>query len=125
MISGKLRFTVVWDNGADLDLQVTEPDGSIISYSSPGPTTTGGYLERDSNVGACASNASDGETPVENVLWDDDSTPSLGNYRIGISEFSTAGCSSTATWTLFVFEDNVLRKTETGSGTGSITYRHE
>ena len=36
-----------------MDLHVTEPNGPQMWYSSSGPTTTGGKLDRDDNVGVC------------------------------------------------------------------------
>lgn len=61
----QLRFILFWTTSNDhvqtnLDMQVTEPGGSLISKTNPGPTSTGGLFRQD------ASCVYDGES---NVYW--------------------------------------------------------
>jgi hypothetical protein len=85
--SGDVQATLRWSSTADLDLHVKEPDGTEISYSSPGPTSTGGKLDVDSNVGCVP------QSGVENVFWPDSGAPA-GDYVISVNGFSvgTAPC---------------------------------
>ncbi len=79
--TGDVQVTLAWSSDADLDLSVTEPDGTEISYLSPGPTSTGGQLDVDSNVG-CGSSGSG----VENVFWNSGDAPS-GDYTVDVTGF--------------------------------------
>jgi hypothetical protein len=82
--SGDVQATLRWSSSADLDLHVKEPDGTEISYSSPGPTATGGKLDVDSNVGCVP------QSGVENVFWPDSGAPA-GDYVISVNGFSVGG----------------------------------
>jgi hypothetical protein len=79
--TGDVQVTLAWSSDADLDLSVTEPDGTETSYLSPGPTGTGGELDVDSNVG-CGSSGSG----VENVFWNSGDAPS-GRYTVDVTGF--------------------------------------
>ena len=39
---GRVQVTLRWDNAADLDLHVSEPNGTVIAWFNPGPTPSGG-----------------------------------------------------------------------------------
>lgn len=82
--SGDVQATLRWSSSADLDLHVTEPDGTEISYSSPGPTASGGQLDVDSNVNCVP------ESGVENVFWPPGDAPT-GDYVIAVNGFSVGG----------------------------------
>ncbi len=104
--TGDVQVTLRWESNADVDLHVTEPDGTEIWFGSAGPTTTGGQLDVDSNVG-CVQEAS-----VENVFWPTGGAP-VGEYTIGVDGYEVAGCGSGAyTVTAKVRGETVL--TESG-----------
>jgi hypothetical protein len=79
--TGDVQLTLNWESTADLDLEVTEPDGTTIYFSSPGPSATGGQLDVDSNVG-CADDGS-----VENIFWPTGEAPA-GSYTVTVTGYS-------------------------------------
>ena len=78
--TGDVQVTLSWGSDADLDLAVTEPDGSAIDFVTTGPTATGGQLDVDSNV-ACENDGG-----VENVFWPTGDAPS-GTYTVTVTGF--------------------------------------
>jgi hypothetical protein len=106
--TGEVQITLTWDNGADMDLSVTEPNGESISYSSRG-SSTGGQLDVDSNY-PCGEN----QFSVENIFWPTNGAPS-GSYQVGVNQYST--CSGgDANWTLTVRVNGQVVLTESGTG---------
>jgi hypothetical protein len=87
--TGDVQVTLRWESSADVDLHVFEPDGSEIYFAEPGPTSTGGQLDVDSNVG-CEQEAS-----VENAFWPTGGAPE-GDYRIEVVGYQVDGCGSGA-----------------------------
>ena len=85
--TGDVQLTLTWSSTADLDLAVTEPDGTAISYQDTGPTSTGGELDVDSNVG-CADDGA-----VENIFWPSGDAPT-GSYTVTVTGFQVDGCGS-------------------------------
>jgi hypothetical protein len=85
--TGDVQVTLRWASSADIDLHVTEPDGTEIWYGDKGPTSTGGQLDVDSNVG-CEQEAS-----VENVFWPVGQAPS-GTYTVEVNGYQVDGCGS-------------------------------
>ncbi|HEY8527523.1 MAG TPA: hypothetical protein VIL48_21345 [Acidimicrobiales bacterium] len=83
--TGDVQITLRWESDADLDLHVTEPNGTEIWYADKGPTATGGQLDVDSNV-SCRENGS-----VENVFWPTGRMP-LGEYTVEVNGFTVDGC---------------------------------
>jgi hypothetical protein len=118
--TGEIQVTLLWNNGNDQDLHVFEPSGREIWYSAPGPTTTGGRLDRDDNVSACGRDTEPGG--VENIFWPSGSTPERGTYRVDVVQYSS--CGTPASWTAEVRAGNQLIKRETGSGTGSFSFNY-
>lgn len=103
--TGDVQITLRWDSSADLDLHVTEPDGTKIWYSDKGPTSTGGRLDVDSNVGC------DEEVSVENVYWPTGQMP-LGHYTVEVNGFTVDDCGSGRyTVTALVEGEEVLNET--------------
>ena len=78
---GSLRFTLRWSTQADLDLHVQAPDG-YVWYVSPGPTSNGGQLDRDS---ICLDYGQPG-FGVENVYWPAGRAPA-GQYTVSVAYF--------------------------------------
>lgn len=85
--TGDVKVTLEWQSDADLDLHVTEPDGTQISYQDRGPTSTGGELDVDANIG-CEPNGS-----LENVFWPPGAAPS-GDFLVVVNGYSVDGCGS-------------------------------
>jgi len=48
-----MRVTLVWKNCNDLDLRLTEPDGTEIWYGNLASENSGGKLDIDANGGGC------------------------------------------------------------------------
>lgn len=80
-------MVLTWATVDDVDLTVTEPDGSVIAFYSP-VAASGGSLSEDANV-VCIDPVND---PVERIIWP--TTIPSGTYTI---EVSLAGyCRNTA-----------------------------
>ncbi|MBM4231097.1 MAG: hypothetical protein FJ184_10165 [Gammaproteobacteria bacterium] len=65
---------LVWNNTADLDLKVIDPNGEIIDVRNKESVVTGGALDVDAN------SDSKTETPVEQIVWR--KPPPSGDYQI-------------------------------------------
>ncbi|HET8621203.1 MAG TPA: DUF6777 domain-containing protein, partial [Acidimicrobiales bacterium] len=78
--TGDVQVTLSWASDSDLDLHVTEPDGTEIDYINTGPTSTGGELDVDSNINC------DNDGGVENVFWPVGEAPS-GSYAVSVEGF--------------------------------------
>jgi hypothetical protein len=117
--TGDVQITLRWNSSADLDLHVTEPNGTEIWYSDKGPTSTGGQLDVDSNVG-CEEDGS-----VENVFWPEGEAPQ-GQYLVEVDGYRVDGCGS-GEYTLVanVRGREVLRETGTVAENESDSYRFE
>jgi Domain of unknown function (DUF6777) len=75
--TGDVQITLEWASDSDLDLHVIEPDGTEIDYTNPGPSSTGGQLDVDSNI-ECENDGG-----VENVFWPVSGAPS-GDFHINV-----------------------------------------
>lgn len=105
---GDVQITVTWDNNADVDLHVYEPNGTHIWYGNRGPTATGGQLDIDSNW-VCGTNL----LYAENVFWPQDQSPT-GTYTVQIQR--STSCGFTANWHLIIQVDGVgIILNETGN----------
>jgi hypothetical protein len=104
--TGDVQVTLTWSSTADLDLHVTEPDGTETYFGNPGPSPTGGELDVDSNVG-CTDDGS-----VENVFWPPGDAPS-GSYTVTVTGFTVDGCGSGD----FTVDMTVEGETQTETGT--------
>jgi hypothetical protein len=78
--TGDVKVTLEWASDADIDLAVTEPDGTTISYLAVGPTATGGQLDVDANR-ECENTGG-----VENIFWPPGEAPS-GGYTVTVDGF--------------------------------------
>lgn len=117
--TGDVQVTLRWASAADIDLHVTEPDGTEIWYGDKGPTSTGGQLDVDSNVG-CEQEAS-----VENVFWPTGQAPS-GTYTVEVNGYQVDGCGSGEyTVTAKVRGETVLQETGTVGEDESDTFEIE
>ncbi len=90
-----IEVTLRWTGPADLDLTVTEPNGTAIYYGWP-ESGTGGRLSADAGY-PCSPGA---DERVEQVAWPTGQAP-LGEYLVRIDMFDACGAEETA-WTLTV-----------------------
>lgn len=112
--TGELQVTLTWHNSLpiDLDLWVTEPDGTQCYYGNA-TTTNGGTLDRDN----LCSNYVNGRP--ENMFW---ASAPAGQYKIQVKLYSTCGSDiSSQSFDVRAVIKGVA-KTYTGSvSTGSTT----
>ncbi len=81
------NVSLLWNDNADLDLEVVEPSGSRISIYEGTQSTTGGKINVDENLCIKMSGCTNTKaSPVENVIWTD--KPSPGKYRVVVNLFS-------------------------------------
>ena len=85
----KVNISLAWNNRADLDLIVKQPDGNVVSFK-PCEASTCGVLDVDANL--CdprypCNNLSD--KPLENISWRDQMA--VGTYKIYVRLYSTNG----------------------------------
>ena len=111
--TGKVHATLRWDNVADLDLHMSEPDGTIIFWASPGPTSTGGSLDFDDNRGC----GTPGVAAVENIHWPSDAAPT-GRYTVWVRSDNPCNAASTS-WHLTVKVSGVVVVDRHGEGAGA------
>ncbi|MFW5694736.1 MAG: YfaP family protein [Alkalispirochaeta sp.] len=75
--AGAIQVQLTWEeNSTDLDLYVSEPDGSVIFYGNPSGTGSGGELDVDDR---------DGGGP-ENIFYP--SVPADGTYQVEVDFYS-------------------------------------
>jgi hypothetical protein len=89
VIDGPLRVELAWTNDDNLDLRVTEPDGTVISRDHPGPTASGGRLLRDDNTAGCGKDPHEGGDEV--VVWPTGSVPQVGTYSVDVEVTEACG----------------------------------
>ncbi len=107
--TGPLRITLIWDNDDDLDLWVTDNDGGTVSYRNH-TVPSGGFLDRDDNVGVCGFDAEAGG--VENIVWD---PAPAGTYTIRLSNYNDCSVGTPANYTIQVFRGGELVDEVTGT----------
>jgi len=76
--TGDVQVTLRWASPVDLDLQIVDPDGADINYSTR-TSPSGGELDRDANYPCSTASAA----PVENIFWPVGSAPD-GSYRVEV-----------------------------------------
>lgn len=86
MGDGELRFSIAWVVETDIDIHVSTPGGSEISYDNP--IADGGTLDVDDCVGGSCT--SPGSTHVENVVFGDAAS---GTYQVWAVNYGGAGAS--------------------------------
>lgn len=80
--TGDLQVSVSWDQPTDVDLFLTEPDGTQINYRTK-ESLSGGMLDLDSNA-ACAIDGINNESISYGEL-----APPTGEYVVSISYFDS------------------------------------
>lgn len=77
--SGGLKVTLMWDFMGDIDLRITQPNGSTIYWNNKRDTATGGYLDVDNREG--------GSGAAENTYW---VRPQPGKYSVDLEYFAAS-----------------------------------
>lgn len=95
--TGDVQVTLRWDNAADLDLHVIDPDGAEVYFSNP-VVASGGQLDVDAN-GTCS-----GDPAVENVYWPTGGAPD-GTYSVSVVYFGSCGVSSSSNYEVLFLVD--------------------
>jgi hypothetical protein len=120
---GELVVALAWDNGADLDLHVVDPNGveifkrNVNSFEAvpgipggpPGSARDGGVLDFDSNEGC----VEDGRR-AENVVWKN--PPPVGRYVVRVDTMSLCG-EHVAYWRVQAFRRGASMGTASGVST--------
>lgn len=120
--TGDVQVTLEWGSNADLDLAVTDPNQDRVSFGSPGPNSTGGELDVDSNVGCPA----DADSGVENVFWPSGQAPA-GDYLVEVTGFNVdAGDCGGGDYVLTIrvtgADDQVIRDSVAINETDTFTF---
>lgn len=79
-VDGDLRCSLSWNNYDDLDLHMTEPDGTHIYYGSR--RSDAGFLDVDMNAGSGHT-----RTPVENICYPARGRMPDGIYVLAVNQF--------------------------------------
>jgi hypothetical protein len=104
--NGVLRFTLTWDNNSDMDIHVTPPGCTqTIAYNNL--SACGGTLDRDDIY----------YTGPENIFWL--TSAPRGRYNICISPYRI---TQPINWTLRIYSNTTLLRTETGRSTPSMGF---
>lgn len=111
---GDVVITLAWDNGADMDLALVEPDGYVVESGSISPVS-GAQLDVDANA-ACVRNFGS----VERITWPT-GQPRLGTHIIQVREWDLCG-GEPATWTLTVTVGDDVVLLDSGSGSASYEF---
>lgn len=112
---GDVQVTLLWQGPADLDLRVTDPAGSTVSFTAP-TAPSGGELDVDANAGCGPAGSG---THVENVFWPLGAAPP-GRYSAEVNLFELCGEGS-AGYQLTVIVDGRVVDTRSGSLTSGAT----
>lgn len=81
---GDVQVTLIWENDADMDLHVIDPDGYEISYSDRA-APSGGELDLDT-----VPDTGDSGPHAENIFWPERGAPP-GRYEVYVRAFSGSG----------------------------------
>ncbi|WP_344253496.1 hypothetical protein, partial [Pseudonocardia hydrocarbonoxydans] len=112
---GDVQVTLLWQGPADLDLRVTDPAGSTVSFTAP-TAPSGGELDVDANAGCGPAGSG---THVENVFWPVGAAPP-GRYSTEVNVFELCGEGSVG-YQLTVIVDGRVVDTRSGTLTSGTT----
>jgi hypothetical protein len=107
---GRVEVQLMWESGANLNLQLDGPDG-VITAEKPGPTKSGGTFNPESTPG-CG-----GPSSIEAISWPNHKAP-VGGYYAHVTLPSPLGCDGDANpeWRLEVLVNGKVVETANGSG---------
>ncbi|GAB4480147.1 MAG: hypothetical protein OHK0031_01070 [Anaerolineales bacterium] len=109
--TGDVQLTLTWNSVNDLDLWVTDPQGTLIYYNNRS-SSSGGELDVDANPGCQNLTAQ----PVENIYWPSGKAPS-GEYVVSVNYFQQCQSLAETAFTLRVLVDGQV---QTFSGSLSV-----
>lgn len=95
--TGDVQVTLRWDNEADVDLHVVDPEGSEIWYGNS-IASSGGQLDVDANAG-CGN-----DPAVENIFWERGEAPA-GRYEVAVEYYGICGGSGPVNYEVVVTVD--------------------
>jgi len=95
--SGAIQITSAWNTGADIDMYVTDPSGTVISYQNT-QSPTGGFLDHDAR-GNCRRDQANNR--IENIFWNSPQPPS-GAYRVKLHYWGECGGAGPTLTTLSI-----------------------
>ena len=107
--TGDVSFRLTWSGKQDLDLYVVEPSGEQI-YWDHTQSATQGQLDVDSNF-PCSDTS---PSPTENIFWPEGKAPH-GTFTFWVDHYDSCDGSTTASFTLRVFEGEVVVRTINGT----------
>ena len=85
--TGDVQITLSWNNAADLDLHVVDPNGEWIWYNHR-TASSGGQLDVDANRDCSEFRPS----PIENIFWPIGRAP-RGEYKVAVVYFKECSYS--------------------------------
>ena len=111
---GDPQFSLMWNNGNDLDLHVIEPTGAHISYLNR-RSPSGGELDVDANADPLRRT----NRPVENIYWPPDNAPQ-GVYEVYVHHYANHGDPDPTPYTL-----RIVIRGRVKECTGALSHREE
>jgi len=111
--TGDVKVTLTWSGTDDLDLYVTDPCSSTISYSGRIAVCQGftGQLDIDSNAN-CGTTSTSG---IENIFWGTGAAP-RGTFNVVVKKYPCGGTGSSP------FTVTVLKDGNTQTYPGTVAY---
>ena len=114
MATGDVRVTLSWNDSADLDLAVIDPNGESVNFDVRS-SSSGGQLDVDANSG-CSEALTE---PAENIIWPDNAP--AGIYTVEISLYSDCVSPGEHPFVLQVFIAGVPAQLQVGGDDGTLT----
>jgi len=112
--TGDVRVTLSWNDSADLDLAVTDPNGETVNFDMPG-SSSGGQLDVDANSG-CGEALTE---PAENIIWPENAP--AGIYTVEVNLYSDCISPGEHPFLLQVFIAGVPVQLQVGGDDGTLT----
>lgn len=106
--TGQLQVSLSWDQSNDVDLHLTEPNGTHIFYGNS-QSMNGGFLDVDSNAGCSIDNINN-----ENITYPDETSVTVenGEYHVEVDLWSNCGVSNNTSYSVVVhYNGNLVTPT--------------
>ena len=122
-----IEFQLNWENigttsdeGFDLDIHVTDPNGTLYNYSNVSFGTNNPGFVKD-NRGEDFASIGDVGGP-ENLFWRDNESAVRGTYEYQVQMFNKNTSSTVCAWTVDVYVSGVIQQTNSGSFSSSQNF---